>query len=495
MTYSATISEVNSIIGGELIYELDLDQDTKIIGIANDSRKVSSGFVYVAIKGSVVDGHNFIPDAVKNGASLIISSSSSECKCGGVPIIKTKDTRIAFDRLAALFCGDPQNNITSIGITGTNGKTTTCFITWWLLNKLGILSSRIGTIGVGIGWEEDSNAVTLTTPDSKTIYSTIQKAVEYGCKYNVMEVSSHALDQHRADSVGFKLGIYTNITRDHLDYHQSMEHYLDSKLMLAELISAVGGFMAINIDCPYSAKFLRFPGLNTTTFGIHKDATVRIISVEQNFKGSIIKLNWAGEDHEFNSSLLGSYNAHNLVGALIVLSHIGINREKLFSLCNQIPPVPGRLEQIISKEGVIYFVDYAHTPDALEKALKAITPLKTGKLWVVFGCGGDRDPGKRPQMGKIAFNLADKLIITSDNPRSEPPQKIIDDILVGISGEVIVEVDRAKAISKVVKMANSGDVVLVAGKGHEDYQILGDKKIYFSDIEEIKKGIRGGTDA
>jgi len=476
-----TLEAIAKAVNGEHFGSLSTIQIGKV---TSDSRDAKDS-LFVAISGTKEDGHDYVNNALQNGALAIIATK--KLSNISAPVIYVKDAHKALSRCADLFAGSPSRSLFTIGITGTNGKTTTNWIISHIFNSLDMPCLRVGTLGVGYPNGREQKGA-LTTPSPVNLHQTLKLGLSEGAKAAVLEVSSHSLSQARVDDISFDAGVFTNLTHDHLDYHKSMEEYFKAKTRLFNLLerSEKKTTACINIDDPYGEKLSALFGdkLNCLTFGENKNATVRIDDVTLSLDGVLFTLVWKGERYLIESALLGAYNVSNITAAFCASLAAGFDPFQISKTLTSLPDVPGRLERVSSK-GITAFVDYAHTPDALSRALEALKPFVKGDLWVVFGCGGDRDRSKRPEMAEAAAKLADKVAVTSDNPRSESPEAIIEEILSGGLKPAITEVDRREAIRKVVSSANSGDVILVAGKGHEDYQILGSERIHFSDREEI----------
>jgi UDP-N-acetylmuramoyl-L-alanyl-D-glutamate--2,6-diaminopimelate ligase len=402
---------------------------------------------------------------------------------------------LALSRLSALEAGDPSKKMQLVGITGTNGKTTTHWLIYHAYQTLAAPALRIGTLGA---WADGcvNGPESLTTPDASLVQTYLAQALAAGVRFCVMEASSHALCQARVDHVYFDVGAFTNLTRDHLDYHGDMERYFEAKARLFDLIAAGPKSVraaAVNLDDPYGLRLqekIAALKLNDFSYGRDLRAAIKILSFAQTNLGSTLLLGYNNKRYELKSHFIGDHNASNLAAAFAGLLALGFNPGEIVAALAKAPPVPGRLEPVGNAKVGVY-VDYAHTPDALEKALITLRPIVKRKLWVLFGCGGDRDRGKRPQMGSIAARLADGVVVTSDNPRTEDPQKIIDDILSSGIKPAVVEADRRIAIAKCIGLAQDGDVVLLAGKGHENYQIIGSAKLPFSDGVEAKRVLAG----
>lgn len=469
------------------------------IDIVSNSSQVRPGALFVAVRGASFDGHEFIDKAFHDGA--IAAVVEREDVLQGRPGIVVANSRAILSKLAAKFFNNPSDEIKVCGITGTNGKTSTTWFVRELLNlALGPNAvGSMGTLGTYRGSEKLADT-DLTTPDPISIQRTLADFREHGIKRAVMEVSSHALHQSRVDGIDFRSAVFTNITRDHLDYHGSMEGYISAKAHLFELVSKSKGKnleqdgpIIMGIDNPEVEElWLQKRSLHRCqTFGFKEGATLQIVSVKDvDGEGQILRLHFRNRDFDLTWPFVGAHNALNLAAALLAVESLGVPLEVSIPLVPRISQVPGRLERIVG-DGKEVYVDYAHTPDALERALVALKPRTKGSLWVVFGCGGDRDRGKRPVMGAIASRLADKPVITSDNPRTEDPQAIIDQIVQGAVSECNQLVDRREAILYALSKSSPGDTILIAGKGHEDYQVLGHEKIYFSDQDIVTKFFSG----
>jgi len=487
-----TLGELADSLEGTLINAPD--SPLRIDTITAFSKRQEPGALFVAVRGAKADGHDHLAEAFHNGA--VAGVVEDPLKLGKRPGIVVRDTRKALSRLAAIFAGHPSADLITIGITGTNGKTTINWILYHLLNRLNMRAVRIGTLGVKSenGFERPGD---LTTPNPIQLQRDLRCALDLGAQACVMEVSSHALAQSRAADVFFDVAIFSNLSRDHLDYHLDMESYFAAKCSLFQLLAKgpkKSKLAVVNNDCSYGKRIidrLEALGLHNFSFGVEAGSVVRIIKTAQSMRSSKVVLGYRGSEYIAESSLIGDYNAENIAAAFASLVALGHAADEIVSALRGIPQVPGRLELVAGQEFLV-FVDYAHSPDALKRALQCLRKVTEGKLWVVFGCGGDRDKGKRPQMAETAYHYADHVVVTSDNPRSEDPLQIIDDILSGPTGVEIrknslIEPDRRLAIEKVLNKAAKGDVVLIAGKGHEDYQIIGTEKIHFSDQEEVRR--------
>jgi UDP-N-acetylmuramoyl-L-alanyl-D-glutamate--2,6-diaminopimelate ligase len=491
-----SLSEVAEFLDASAINS-PVESEPVIERVTCDSRQISPSVAFVAIPGSLGDGHTFIDDAFARGAAFAVVSNEASLR--GRPGIVVPDTRQALSQLAALCAGFPSESISVIGVTGTNGKSTTAWIVHNLVNGLTKRSFLLGTLGCYIGDGQRLEVPELTTPDPVSVQSALRIGWDSGCTSAALEVSSHALDQSRVDDVRFVGAVFTNLTRDHLDYHGSMEHYYSSKKKLFSLLQLNKEETCqavVYCDDPYGRRLLAelegMGGLRLVSYGIALDAHIRLESVESGLQGSEITFKWKRWSYTVRSPYIGIHNALNLLASLAVVAGLGLEDETWFerslALVSELPQVPGRLERIAGDRRTV-FVDYAHTPDALQHALTALRPLTSGKLWVVFGCGGDRDGGKRPQMGKMSSLYADRVVVTSDNPRTEDPGVIIRDILEAPIEPYAVITDRREAIRTVVRESLPGDVILIAGKGHEVYQIIGREKQPFSDQEEVRQAL------
>ena len=452
--------------------------------LSADSRSIVPGAVYVAVRGSQADGHRFVADAIRRGASAVIVETPG---VSGVPEIVVRDGRRAALALGAAWYGHPSRKLSLIGVTGTNGKTTTTGLIRHLLNATGT-SGSIGTLGAFDGRDEAvlSTAGTLTTPGPIDLQATLAALVERSVDRVTMEASSHSLDQGRLDGLRFAAGVFTNLTRDHLDYHGTMESYLAAKLKLGGMLTE-RGVEVVNLDdtawavLPVSSR--------RVTFGLHAAADVRATGVVLDAAGSRFRLEGCFGTAEVSLPLLGDFNVANALAAAACALGLGMPLTQVAARLSTAPQVPGRME-LLSETPCVVLRDYAHTPDALARALATLRPLTGGQLVVVFGCGGDRDKGKRPIMGRIAAEGSDVALVTSDNPRTEDPVAIIDDIEQGMGGVAHLRiVDRLEAIHTALGQARKGDTILLAGKGHETYQILGTEKVPFDEREIVRNAV------
>jgi len=453
----------------------------KNTGISSDSRSIKFGYIYVAIQGVKFNGEYFINDAIKNGATTIVLNEKSNVNLPkNINVIRTNNPRQTLAKLSAeLYNSQPEN---IVAVTGTNGKTSTVNFFKQIATECGFKSASIGTLGVICDDAEFDNSDALTSPDPIKLHEILTKLQNSNVTHVGIETSSHGLSQYRLDGVNFKAAAFTNFTRDHLDYHSSMEEYFSAKLRLfSEVMST--GFAIINADIPeYTAlkEYCVKHGLKIIDFGRNGNS-IKLLDF-----GSTIKLQIDGKTFEADFNLAGDFQVYNVMTALGLAIAVGISIEKCIDAIPKLKAAPGRLELAGKKGNAKIFVDYAHTPDALENAIKSIRSSCKNKLHVLFGCGGDRDPGKRSLMGKIANDLADNVIVTDDNPRTEEASNIRKQIIAACSKATEIG-NRANAIQYAIDNLKDGDTLLIAGKGHEDYQIIGSVKHHFSDVEEVKK--------
>ncbi|MEP6618438.1 MAG: UDP-N-acetylmuramoyl-L-alanyl-D-glutamate--2,6-diaminopimelate ligase [bacterium] len=465
-----------------------------VSAIADDSRAVAASTLFLAVRGTERDGHDYLDRAERGGASLVVVDDQSRT---ALPALVVTDTRRAAAVAAAAFYGEPANDLRLVGVTGTNGKTTTVGMLRHLLDEPGQRAASIGTLGVLVGSEgaEFPGGGGLTTPGPVELQRVLRALYNAGVRVVAMETSSHALHQRRVDGLSFEAAVFTNLTRDHLDYHLTMDAYLQAKALLVALLKE-SGTAVVNADDRAWDALPEAP--RTLRFGLSSRADVRADQVIYGSRGSSWTLTLNGEAHDVRLPLIGDFNVANALAAAAAARAMGLEPATIAARLSTLPQVPGRLE-IISEVPVV-LRDYAHTPDALSRALDAVRPFATGPLIVVFGCGGDRDRGKRPEMGRIAEAKADHVIVTSDNPRTEDPDRILDDIEAGMaSGTHERIVDRREAIARAIviartKLAHAGaeakaeaPVVLLAGKGHETYQVRGTVKYPFDEREIVDK--------
>lgn len=460
-----------------------------ISAITTDSRQVEAGSLFVALKGAQVDGKDFIAPAISRGARVIAVESTSECKpgtvqwLGDVPLVAVANLSTQVSRLADTFFASPSAHMRVIGVTGTNGKSTCVSLIAQLCNLTGQKAGTIGTLGAYI----DDRHLTdcgMTTPDAVACQQLLAKMHGAGAQTVAMEVSSHGLDQGRVLGVRFNAAVFTNLSHDHLDYHGTLENYAAAKQKLFEVVDLKAAI--INLDDPHAQQMLTAakPRANVLTYSLlHFAADIFATEMHYSTQGVQFRLVTPWGEAAVLSPLLGEFNVYNLVAALTALAATGSSFQELLQVVPKLHSVPGRMQKVQVPADVVAVVDYAHTPDALAHAIAATRVHTSGYLWVVFGCGGDRDRGKRPAMAKVAERFADAVVITSDNPRGEDPQAIIAEVCAGFRHkEPTVLIDREQAIHFAIANAAPGDVILIAGKGHENYQLVGEKSLPFDDV-------------
>ena len=466
------------------------NEESKVQNIRYDNRKIEQGDAFVCVKGFKVDGHSFIGDVIKKGAKTLIVQEDVSVQ-EDITIIKVRDTRKALAIMSSNYFGNPKDKLKIIGITGTNGKTTSAFIIKSILEKAGFMTGLIGTIENYIG-NKKVDAV-RTTPESYELHELFKNMVDAGVEYCVMEVSSHSLELDRVYGIQFEEGIFTNLTRDHLDFHKTFENYYNAKFKLFER----SNHSIINLDDPYGAnivKDIEERGVKTkvSTFSIEKESDFKAFEIKSHSNGSEFKVNLESIE-EFSINIPGEYNIYNSLGCIICAYNLNIPMDKIKEGLSDVV-IPGRCELVAKEKNLPYsiIIDYAHTPDGLENILSTVKAFTKNRMISVFGCGGDRDKVKRPQMGKIGCELSDIAIITSDNPRSEEHMDIINDIVKPLNYDnFVIEVNRKEAIRKAMNMALEGDVIVIAGKGHETYQILKDETIHFDEREVVYDILEG----
>jgi len=481
---------------GELVpglsgLEMGADAGAQISSLAYDSRRVQPGALFFAIQGEKADGHNFILDALQRGAVAVVSEREAPPELA-LRWIRVPKIRRALAQASRAFYGYPDAHLQLIGITGTNGKTTTAYLVESILRSTGIRSGLIGTIEYRVG--ERSLPALNTTPESLDLLSYFAQLVQASAKAVVMEVSSHALAQERVWGFPFSAAVFTNLTQDHLDYHKDFEHYFEAKRRLFEgLGTPPPEWAVINLDDSWGVKLLELPYPNRMTYGMNADALVKPKQSNPSSKGWEAVVATPVGKLRITSALVGRANLANILAATATAVALGIPKENIEEGIANLKAVPGRFERIDEGQPFLVVVDYAHTDDALRNVLRTARELTRDRLIVVFGCGGERDRTKRPLMGEAASSLSDFTVLTSDNPRSEDPLRIMTDALVGLqkTGKpYLAEVDRERAIRKALDEAREGDVVVLAGKGHETYQVLKEGLIPFDDREVSRKVLR-----
>ena len=469
---------------GTIAANIPNDVQSKIVSnLQYDSRKVEMGTLFFAVKGFKVDGHRYL-GAVKDAGAVaaVVQEVHPEVDLSQIEVV---DSRKAMALITRNFYTPEIDDLSLIGITGTNGKTTTSFLVQSILEKAGIKTGLIGTIAYYIG-PQKINAWN-TTPESVDLYNLLFQIHLNKQRAAVLEISSHALALHRVDGMQFDAAVFTNLTRDHMDFHTDEEDYFRTKAKLFNMLKP-GGIAVINIDDPYGRRLSEEFQPVAITYGFDAKAQVKVENWQMSMTGMHLNFSTPAGKLEINTKLIGEFNIHNILSAI----GVGIAKElQLASIklgIEAVDHIPGRLQSFEIKDGVVAVVDYAHTPDSLDKAIRTLRKIVKNRLIVLFGCGGDRDKGKRPQMGRIAETLGDIAIVTTDNPRTEKPEKIIEDILAGMSlkEKQIVISDRREAIHKAVEIAEKGDIILVAGKGHEQYQEINGVKYDFNEFAIIK---------
>jgi UDP-N-acetylmuramoyl-L-alanyl-D-glutamate--2,6-diaminopimelate ligase len=487
-------------------FKLTGDGDIEIEGLHYDSRSVRPGGLFFALRGVKSDGFQFLEAAVKAGAVAIVADRP--CAVAGVTTVEVADARRAMSLMAALFYGVPTAGLPVVGITGTNGKTTTSYLIEGVLEKGGIPAAVLGTISYRFG-EVDLPAPN-TTPESVDLQRTLRELVDLGARGVVMEVSSHSLEQHRADGCLFDVAVFTNLTRDHLDYHLDMESYFGSKLRLfTDLVTPDSRKpqrrAVVNLDDPYGVRIKALAPCPVLSYAMAGEADVTVAEVDFSVHGIRCTLQTPRGELSLSSDLLGRFNLYNILAAVTAGLALGLPDAAIRDGIEGHKKVPGRVERVENDKGITVLVDYAHTGDALENVLATVSELKTARIITVFGCGGDRDKGKRPIMGEVAGRYSDLTIITSDNPRTEEPLAILTDVRAGIlplglreygidelaqgfqeKGFAAIE-SRRDAVRAAILAARHGDIVVLAGKGHEVYQIIGTEKLHFDDREEAAR--------
>ena len=478
-----TLSE---LLTGISDFSLTGDGNQKIEGIAFDSRKVLRGFLFAALPGTTVDGHRFIATAIANGATAVLCEQIPEHPDVNITWIKAVNSSVVLGQIASNFCDNPSDSMKIVGITGTNGKTTTATLLYRLFKELGY---KVGLLSTVCNYVDDQKIeATHTTPDPLETQKLMAGMVAAGCTYCFMEVSSHAIDQDRIAGIGFDGGIFTNLTHDHLDYHKTFAIYRDAKKKFFDQLGPET-FAITNIDDKNGLFMLQNTLARKLTYAAKTMADFKVKVVESHFDGMLISI----DGTEVWTHFVGNFNAYNLLAVYGAAISLGAEREEVLRIISMLQPVDGRFETFISPTGIFAVVDYAHTPDAIKNVLSAINEARTGNetLFTIVGAGGDRDKTKRPEMAFEAAIASDKVILTSDNPRSEDPEVIISEMKVGVpankTGNVVAITNRKEAIRTACMMAKPGDIILIAGKGHEDYQEIKGVKHHFDDREVVRE--------
>ncbi len=479
---------VNALRDASLLVAASDALPARVRAVTDDTRTIAEGALFLAVRGAERDGHDYLGDAATRGAVAAMVEDPART---ALPAIVVRDTRRAAAVAASAFYGAPARALRLVAVTGTNGKTTTVGMLRHLLDAPAGRCASIGTLGVLVGsaGEPLAGGSGLTTPGPVELQRVLRALHDAGVRTVVMETSSHALHQRRTEGLRFDAGVFTNLTRDHLDYHVTMEEYFAAKALLVGQLGE-RGVAVVNADEPAWRALPEAP--RTVTFSVEADADVRAIAVRYSPRGSEWTLAAHGETHAVSLPLIGDFNVANALAAAGAAVALGMPAGAVAAALSTLPQVPGRLEMLYDRPLILR--DYAHTPDALERALHAVRPFTRGRLLVVFGCGGDRDRGKRPEMGRIAQALADVAIVTSDNPRTEDPERILDDIEAGMTPGAHERVeDRRAAIERAIALAGDRDVVLLAGKGHETYQIRGTERLPFDEQEIVNEIIKAGA--
>lgn len=475
---------LSDILNGVDVLDILGNKEIEISEIVFDSRKAVKNSLYIAIKGTLVDGHQYISSAIEKGAKAIVCEVLPEQKEEGIIYIKVENSSKVLGLLASNFYGNPSEKLTLVGITGTNGKTSVSTLLFDIFKKMGYSSVLISTVEYRIGDEVFPS--THTTPDIITLNKILSKAVEQGCQYAFMEVSSHGIHQGRIDGLNFRIAGFTNITHDHLDYHKTFLEYLNTKKRFFDELPQTAVAIT-NIDDKNGLVMLQNTKAKKKTYAVKTLADYHGKLLELDFNGMLLDFN----GKEFWTTLTGKFNVYNLLLVFAIARELGFEENEILTTISKLKRVNGRFEVLKSQGGIIFVVDYAHTPDALENILDSINEIRTKneRLITIFGCGGDRDREKRPEMGKVATRKSTLAIITSDNPRTEDPAQIIKEIEAGVESQnfskYITIPDRKEAIKMAIKFAEPKDIVLVAGKGHETYQEINGVKHHFDDKETI----------
>ncbi len=457
--------------------------------VSFDSRKLGSFGLFVAVRGTQTDGHNYIQQAVENGAIAVVCEELPEVRKDGVTYVLVENSMMAVGSIASNFYDNPSDQLSLIGVTGTNGKTTSVTLLFKMFRELGYSCGLLSTVENRIN--DEIIPATHTTPDAVTLNAMLRRMVDAGCGYCFMEVSSHAVAQYRVHGLTFAAGLFTNITHDHLDYHGTFDNYLHAKKgffdMLPDDATAI-----FNGDDYHWEELSEHTKARALTFGLHSKSDFKGKVLESAFSGLLLNI----DCNEVWTSLIGGFNAYNVIGVYAVAMAMGADRLEVLTAISKLGPVEGRFQYFVTEEGITAIVDYAHTPDALKNVLATVQDIRTGneKVITVMGCGGDRDKEKRPVMACIACEMSDQVVLTSDNPRSEDPEQIIREMEAGLDPTLIRKAlsitNRREAIRTACKMAQKGDIVLVAGKGHEKYQEIDGVRHHFDDMEVLRETLK-----
>ena len=481
--------KIKEILANCNLMEIEGDKDVDILDMTFDSRKVKDGSLFFAVRGTQVDGHDYIDKAVAQGAKAIVCEKMPKTKTDGVTYIQVDNSAYVLGVAASNFFGNPSRELRLVGVTGTNGKTTIATLLYRLFTDAGYSCGLLSTIENIISREVIPS--THTTPDPLELNALLQKMVECGCEYAFMEVSSHSVDQDRIAGLHFAGGIFTNLTHDHLDYHKTMANYRNAKKKFFDNLPDTA-FALTNLDDKNGAVMLQNTRAKKLSYALKHDADFKGVVMESHFDGMLLKVNGV----EVFTQLVGGFNASNLLAIYGAAIALGFNKDELLVEISKLHGANGRFDMVHSESGIVGIVDYAHTPDALENVLTTINDVRRHKetLITVVGCGGNRDTTKRPEMAAVAVKLSDRVILTSDNPRNEDPDEIIRQMKAGIAAEdshkVLSITNRHEAIRTAVALAKKGDIILVAGKGHENYQEINGIKNHFDDKEELSEAFK-----
>ncbi len=479
---------LNRLVEGMDIRASGGNTAVQVEGISTDSRRVEKGELFVALRGEHADGRDFIGQAVSRGAVAVMCEDGSGLAGVGVPYVVVDDARDALASVSSRFYENPSETLTLVGVTGTNGKTTTTYMLRSILEAAGINTGLIGTISYCIAGR--TCQAPFTTPEPPEFQGLLKTMLEAGATHVVAEVSSHALALKRVDYTKFKVAVFTNLTRDHLDFHHTMEEYFSAKRRLFDELLGESGTAVINIDDPYGGRLRASLRGRTISVGRDADADLRAVDIENDASGLRFNIAFNGQVQPVNSALIGEPNVYNMLVSAGAALALGLSWDHIARGIGSLGVVEGRFERVDAGQDFLLIVDYAHTDDALRRLILSARDITRGRVITVFGCGGERDRGKRPRMGSAAAELSDLVIITSDNPRGEDPERIIKDIVAGVTRENYrIVPDRAEAIAEAVNIARTNDTVLIAGKGHEDYQIVKGERVHFSDREVAEEAI------
>lgn len=476
---------LHDLLKGVDVVEIKGDENTEVTGIFTDSRKAVKGSVFIALKGVQVDGHQYIDNALELGAKVVIYQEKTDTSKEGITYVKVKDSADAAGKTASHWYGDPSSKLRLVGVTGTNGKTTTATLLYEMFRKLGYKAGLLSTVANYV----DGKAfhATHTTPDPISLNEMLAKMVDAGCEFAFMEVSSHAIHQKRISGLKFEGGVFTNLTQDHLDYHGTMAEYLKAKKAFFDNLPETA-FALTNVDDKNGIVMMQNTKAKQYTYSVHSLADFKARIIEKHFDGTAVDIN----GKEIQVQFVGVFNVYNLLAVYGATVLLGQDSDQALLTLSTLRPVSGRFETIRSSENYTAIVDYAHTPDALTNVLEAIHEVLdgNGRVITVVGCGGNRDKTKRPIMAREAVRLSDQVILTSDNPRWEEPQAIINDMADGLNSQqlkkTLLIVEREQAIKTACTLAKEGDVILIAGKGHEDYQDVKGVKHHFDDREIVR---------